>query len=171
MDFGTLFQTFSTTAFRLECLPEYRIPGELLALKHYEETGTLPADSNTEWVGILRTAKARQARVERLRLVSSPLTQYERFEVEAAYVPGLRLGEDIRLAPRDTLPDSEDFWVFDDDWYAEMIYSPASEFIRAEIRQVDTELSAKVQYWRRLFHSGGAGWIRTNDQVVMSRLL
>jgi|SRR5215475_7504919 len=152
MDFATLFQTFST-AFRLERLPEYRIPSETSAIKQFMETGEMPADANAEWVEILQVTRTRQARIERLRLVSEPLTQYERFEVEAAYMPGLQLGEDIRIITRAGLPDSEDFWTFNDEWYAAMVYSSTGEFLRAEIQPVDTELAAKIQYWRDLFQN------------------
>ena len=73
--------------------------------------------------------------MQRVRVVSTPLTDYERFEL-ALFPPSLEAGEDIRVISRSVFRSivrvSEDFWLFDSQTAVMLRYDSAGRFLRAE---------------------------------------
>ena len=150
MDLETLFDIFKNSAFRLEGLPTYRVHEEREAVAQFEDTGTLPEGFNDDWAELVSAATASGKSMNRLRLVSSPLSAYEQLEM-IGYQPGLRAGEQIRLLERDGVPFRQDFWVFDDRWIARMNYAPDGSWISADVRELTPADFDEVEYWKSLF--------------------
>jgi hypothetical protein len=74
-------------------------------------------DWHQTWLADIRSITASGRQMQRVRLVSVPPTDYQRFEL-AVTPTNLAAGEDIRVLPRShaaglDLPD-HDYWLFDD---------------------------------------------------------
>jgi hypothetical protein len=162
MNLGELFEGFTGWAFRLERMPEYRVAEETSALTLFAQSGALPVGFNEEWADLVRSASESGRVMKRLRLISDgQLTPYERFELDAAYGPGLAAGEEIRVGRRSTHRDSGDFWLFDGEWKASMNYTRAGEFLGATVTRVGSN-DPDVAYWLNAYERA--------DQVLSPRL-
>lgn len=145
------FDAFRDVAFRVEGLPDYG-SSDRDALAHFQATGVAPEGHNADWAELVRTAVGRGARVLRLRLVSDPLSPYERFEIHAGYAAGMAAGEDIRLLRRDSFPGPvADFWAFDGEVIQMMHYGGNGEFIARETAAIDAEWEVRLGAALRAF--------------------
>jgi hypothetical protein len=70
--------------------------------------------------------------MERVHVVTEPLTDYVRFELTRAYPANVEAGEDVRILPRSATADlalpPDDFWLFDSRVAGVMAYSEAGDF-------------------------------------------
>lgn len=114
--FRRLFDAYEHTAFRLETREHYVEDEEQEPLRRF--LAGEPADDAwfADWVDDIREATAEGKRVERVRVVSEPHSDYTRFGLDLARL-NVGAGEDIRYLPRPqaqrlSLP-AEDFWLFD----------------------------------------------------------
>jgi hypothetical protein len=127
---GTASQwdTFQRSAFRLETLPEYRVAKEEGELELYLAGKPMPAGSNGDWHRRLREYFASGRYVQRVRVLSPPLSDYIRMEFDWGYVDNVAIGgEDIRILDLSRIPELElpdwDFWFFDDEVVLKLIYA------------------------------------------------
>jgi len=104
-------------------------------------------ESYDDWSNTISSALKRGARMERLRLTSTPPTLYERFEIEAGYRAGVLAGEDIRTLPYSEARD-QDFWAFDDKYFMSMNYAEDGEFLGFDVLDMTDELLSMVNRWR-----------------------
>lgn len=150
MDPNNPFETFEHYAFRLEALPQYIVPQEEDALRHFLETG-LVAEYDPDWLMLVSSNVKAGKRMERLRLFSEHLTDYERYEIQA--YPGPIGGEQIRTALRKDYLEQYiyDFWFFDDKWIAQVSYKEDGTFINFDVRLATTEEITMYQYWYSVF--------------------
>lgn len=119
-DFDQLFRSFQRTAFRLETQGEYQEQVEREPIRRFLQ-GEPPDDSwLTPWTDNVREATRQNRRFQRVRVLTDPLTDYLRFEMDLALRANIPAGEDIRslsMPEAKTLgiPIGLDFWMFDDD--------------------------------------------------------
>lgn len=119
--FASLFSDFTREAFRLETLQAYSEAEEDGPRRQFEAGQPIGDDPGTrEWVRWLTAGKAAGKTVARVHILTTPISEYARFEL-AYYQPGLSAGEDIRIIPVRAgewpagLPGSGgDFWLFRD---------------------------------------------------------
>lgn len=128
--------TFRRSAFRLETLPEYRVPREAGLLERYLAGAPKPVDYNIAWHQKLRSWAAAGAVLRRVRVIRPPLTDYQRRQFDWGYPDNLRAGEDIRvldgaMADKLGLPDW-DFWFFDDQLVHRMNYAEDGTYLGGE---------------------------------------
>lgn len=145
--------TFQHEAFRLERFPRYEVADEALAFGEFRKYGSVPAEFNQEWAELIQQAKQRSAVVRRLRLVSEPLSEYERFELLAAYQAGITAGEDIRVAVRgvdDQIP-TTDYWLYDDAVIEWMKYSSAGTYLDSQASRITEADMPGLTAARQLF--------------------
>jgi uncharacterized protein DUF6879 len=133
-DLGRLFETFKVSAFRLEMLPEYRVPQDVEWLRAFREGKERPQErDNRPWLATVRNAIARGATMQRVRMVQSPLTEYQRFQFSWGYPENIGAGEDIRileLEPGESFPYVvDDFWLFDNETAVWLDYDEQGRFI------------------------------------------
>ena len=83
--------------------------------------------------------------MERLRLVSEPLSNYENFELRS-YL-GVVAGEKIHIANRDDYDYKYDFWFFDNKWITRMNYSADGSFIDSETSKANKSEIDMFNYW------------------------
>src|SRR6266498_3070001 len=73
-EFGRLFETFEHTAFRLETLDRYTVPEEDEALRRFLAGEPPDPDLFVSWFTLVRAATAAGKAVQRVHLISEPLT-------------------------------------------------------------------------------------------------
>jgi hypothetical protein len=126
-DLAWWLQNFQASAFRLETRPTYSVPQESELLAAYRHDGSLPDMTDHPWVKRVQEHCGAGKRMERVRLVSRPLTEYERFEL-ALYPFSHAAGEDIRLVDRGLVEVDRDFWLFDDQTAIMLRYDTEGRF-------------------------------------------
>jgi Family of unknown function (DUF6879) len=129
VDLGALLQSFRQSAFRLETLAHYTVPQEEEWFAEWRQTGKLPAltPDNDSWLRMVRDHCVAGKRMQRVRVVSSPRTDYERFEL-ALFPPSVAAGEDIRVVQRSAVVQTADFWLFDESTAVMLRYDETGRF-------------------------------------------
>lgn len=120
--FGEAFDKFTSSAFRLECLPIYAVEEEHSFFLEYKSTGKCSLEFNSEWLDFLDAAQSTGKTVHRSRVLpkSGDNKSYFRFEVDCGYRKNLEHGEVVKFLDQDvieqvatTVPFILDFWLFD----------------------------------------------------------
>ncbi|MDM4767283.1 DUF6879 family protein [Pelomonas sp. SE-A7] len=121
-EFGEAFDTFTTSAFRLECLTTYLVDEERPFFDSYSRTGSCEEGFNQDWLDFLTTANRKGKSIHRCRILPQPNDDqtYFRFEVDCGYRRNLECGESISYLTRDdaselaaAVPFLLDYWLFD----------------------------------------------------------
>jgi len=139
-DLAALLQNFRHSAFRLETLERYTVPQEAEWFEQWRRTGRLPelTPENDSWLRMVHDHTRSGRVMQRVRVVSTPLTDYERFEL-ALFPPSLEAGEDIRVISRSVLRSMlrvrEDFWLFDHQTAIMLRYDLDGRFLSVESGQ------------------------------------
>lgn len=151
MDINNPFETFEKSAFRVEGLPEYKVEGETEAIQYFKENGRVPDGFGKNWRELVNSNIKSGKKMERLRLLSDELTDYERFELQAYWGQGD--GENIKIAPRNDYSDlyQYDFWFFDDKWIAQVNYTEDGTFINFDVRIATDDEIREFTYWHAVF--------------------
>jgi hypothetical protein len=153
-EFLELFTGFEHTAFRLEVRDRYNATGEAERFARFlagdESWRRLDRIERAGWFAMMREATSAGKRVERVRVVTEPHSDYIRFE--AAMTPGNQAaGEDIRYLPR-THPSvaglpSWDYWLFDSRMVARLRFDDDHRMQGAELIE-DPAVVAAHCAWR-----------------------
>ncbi|MEU6486320.1 DUF6879 family protein [Streptomyces sp. NPDC046887] len=135
-DFGGYFEAFEHTAWRLETRRGYASDRASEKFHRWSESGVLPDDSHRPWCRNVRRQTAAGKRIERVRLVDTPLTPEQRYLLAGAKANNAA-GEDIRTLRRDEADrlglGSEDFWLFDACRALVLHFDKADEYLGAEL--------------------------------------
>lgn len=114
-DFDTVFESFHSSAVRLEALPLYDAGEERARLKAAREGTPRPVRSvrTSPWLARMAVTTVAGKSWSRVRILSEPPTDYERDEL-VSYVESQATGERISVVRRSEVTDSgPDFWLFD----------------------------------------------------------
>ncbi|MDQ3153016.1 MAG: hypothetical protein M3R63_15330 [Actinomycetota bacterium] len=119
--FDAAFDTARASVFRLETLQAYGNSGEDPALDAFVDGQPyVLTPGKRSWTSLVRDRRRAGCAMERVHVVTEPLTEYALFELTWGYTPNVRAGEDIRIIPVGegehwpaTLPRDTDFWLFD----------------------------------------------------------
>jgi hypothetical protein len=139
-DFDLMFERFAQSAFRLETRDTYNVATERESFLAFTSTGAAPQRSAEDdpWLTLVSNQTGRGKTILRVRLFTTPPTDYTRFEF-TRYADNIAAGEDIRVADRTSLPDSasewgdQDFWLFDQETVVVMHYDKTGAFIQPEL--------------------------------------
>ena len=118
-DLAWWLQHFERSAFRLETLPVYSVPQEEEWFAEWQRSGKLPelTPATDSWLKLVEDAKQAGKRMQRVHLVTPPLSEYLRFEL-ATQIPSVDCGEDCRIAEaphiEQVVNPLEDYWLFDE---------------------------------------------------------
>jgi hypothetical protein len=130
-DLAWWLQHFERSAFRLETLPVYDVPQETEMVAAFCRGEKVRLPDNHPWLERLRAAARAGKAMQRVRVVSHPLSDYLRFEL-SLYPRSIEAGEDVRIANLDSHPELEvcrhDFWLFDDQVVVTLEYDPGGRF-------------------------------------------
>lgn len=152
--FTGLFHDFQRSAFRLETRERYGVPSEQAAFQAFLAGEDPDLSWFGSWLDLVRSQTGRGRRIERVRIVDTPPTDYQRFELYATPL-NLAAGEDIRYLPREAarrlgLPE-HDFWLFDAQTIAYLHFDSGDRLLGAELSQdpdrLAEHLSAQRTAW------------------------
>ncbi|MGW1363504.1 DUF6879 family protein [Streptomyces chartreusis] len=134
--FGSYFETFQHTAWRLESRRGYNSDRASEKYRRWLETGELPDDSDRPWCVNVRAQTAQGKRIERVRLAYDPPTPEQRYLLAAAATNNAA-GEDIRYlwradADKHGLP-ALDFWLFDSRYALVLHFDTVDDYLGAEL--------------------------------------
>ncbi|MBW8738041.1 MAG: hypothetical protein JF621_13245 [Streptomyces turgidiscabies] len=163
--FGTYFETFERTAWRLETRHSYasdRTGPNWARWKAGEDVGL---DTPGAWGANTQRQTAAGKRFERIRLVDNPPTAGQEFLLARA-LNNETAGEDIRYlwradAGRLQLP-AVDFWLFDDRHALVLHFDNADEYLGAEL----VEEPLRIGEFRRIRDVAWPHAIRRTDFVA-----
>ena len=152
MDITNPFETFEKYAFRLEALPQYIVSSEKDTFAHFLETGIVRPSDN-EWAELVKKNIDAGKKMERLRLFSEKLTDYERYEIQVYSGPSA--GESIHTALKKDYIDQYqyDFWFFDDEWIAQVNYEADGTFVNFDVRRATSDEIEQFQYWHSVYET------------------
>ena len=117
-DLGRCFGVFKVSAFRLETLRSYAVPGEDERLRAFRLGLALPERSarTSAWLRRIAGTTAAGKSWRRVRVLGRPLSEYECYQL-IGYRESAQAGEVIRIADRSARPElaalARDFWLFD----------------------------------------------------------
>lgn len=146
-----LFENVHRSWFRLETLQVYAVDYEQAEFDRFERTGQFDRPSG-DWQHMIRRHALAGRHLLRIHVVKEPLTDYLRYEF-AAYQQNNQAGEDVRLVPiqghdwPSGLPQSDDFWLFDDQEVWDMHYDDQGHFLCAT-RNTSPDRLAQCRSWR-----------------------
>jgi Family of unknown function (DUF6879) len=114
------YRCFTHDAIRLETLQHYEVPGDEDRQRAFRAGKALPRrPDKSASVQIIRDAVAAGKRIGRIHVIDWPLSDYVRYEIEAAYLENSEAGEQILISDRAADPGldhlRQDFVLFDGD--------------------------------------------------------
>ncbi|MDQ2881172.1 MAG: hypothetical protein M3Y48_08000 [Actinomycetota bacterium] len=138
--FDEHFERAEVNIFRLETLQCYGNSGEDPALAAFEAGEPhLITPGKREWVALVGDRTAAGCTMQRVHVVSEPISTYLQFELTWGYQPNVAAGEDIGIVlvrPGDPwpsgLPERTDFWLFDFSVLYALRYDQDGSWIAAE---------------------------------------
>lgn len=114
--FGELWDSFQHTAFKYEARDWYDVPSEQESLRRFLAGQTDLDRAARPWLAKMKAATGEGKRVERVRVVSEPHSDYVRWLLAGTPL-NAAAGEDIRYMPRPRAVDlglpTHDFTLFD----------------------------------------------------------
>jgi hypothetical protein len=128
---------FTRSTFRLEMLDYYIAANEAEPFRRFLASEPRDDAWREPWKRLVRTALLEGKRMERVHVVSEPLTEYMRFLLTWAYPANVDAGEDVRVLPKtvaDTLdlPD-HDYWLLDSRRVAVMGYDDDGNWLTVDL--------------------------------------
>ncbi|OLT31845.1 hypothetical protein BJF79_08605 [Actinomadura sp. CNU-125] len=134
-----LFDDFKNEAFRLETLDHYAVSSESERLNRYLNGEPLEIEAATrEWLEFMAAEIASGKRWYKVHILRSPLSEYLRFECEWGYAVSSQYGQEVFILDetehaRPAGIPNEDFWLFDNDKVARLLYDDEGRFLGAEL--------------------------------------
>ena len=146
-DFTDLFRRYRHTAWRLETRSHYGKLNEDQPFQDWSAGKDPGLEWFKPWLHMMREELATGKRMERVRLIDDPPSDYLRWELWGTPY-NLGVGEDIRYLPRDhpivaELPD-HDFWVFDSRTVARLEFA-GDRFLGASLSEDPGYVLAALQ--------------------------
>ncbi|MCZ4607255.1 hypothetical protein O3S80_26535 [Streptomyces sp. Lzd4kr] len=135
------FRDFQSEAWRLETLPEYKVPQEEEEILAYMAGERIdPHTHSNAYTEDLKRVRREGKSKGRVHIVSRPLTTYLQYEF-MYYRPHAWAGEDIRIMDvtdrENPLADVQDFWMFDKKEVVLMNYQEDGTQISREVYEGD----------------------------------
>jgi hypothetical protein len=148
VDWPGLFGRFEHTCFRLETRQQYAEPGEEGPLRSFlagQEPASYPGKE--AWLAVVRAGVAAGKVLQRVHVVSEPLTDYLRFEIGWSYQLSAEAGEDIRISRAAAALPADDYWLFDSRALARLQYDDDGALTGVELT-ADPAAVVQAGYWR-----------------------
>lgn len=127
-DLAWWLQNFERSAFRLETLPEYRVPQEVELLARFKRGEEVRMPDDHPWLERVRQHTRAGRIMRRVRVVTQPLTDYLRFEL-SMYRQTVAAGEEIRVCSSPVFRRFGDWWLFDNRVVITLNYDEAGHFL------------------------------------------
>lgn len=154
-EFTDKFHQFRYTAFRLETLQSYGNSGEDADFEAFMTGRPKPPNPGHEqWQAMVRANVQAGRIMQRVHVVTEPLSQYLQLELTWGYGPNTAAGEDIGVIvvreneawPID-VPQATDYWLFDSAELYYQHYDPAGAWLGTEVVTDPVRIVAAC-HWR-----------------------
>jgi hypothetical protein len=123
--------------FRLELLDSYHAANESEPFRRFLAGEPNDPAWREPWKQFVSLARRRGKHMARVHIVSEPLTDYVRFELDWVYPANVAAGEDVRILPRGLTANLElpntDYWLFDDHQVGIMTYDDAGNWLHVDL--------------------------------------
>lgn len=125
--------------FRLEGIPEYNVPEDLVLFEKWKQRNfEFDADSR-KWLQNLKSTKERGVKIQRVRIVPLPLSDYIKYEIDF-WKHSAKNGEAILFLEskdyeniiKSMAFEPKDFWMFDDEVLIIFHYDKTGDFVKEE---------------------------------------
>lgn len=138
------FNSFKKNAFRVEILQSYNVDEEQKAYRYFLLNKKLPEWFWEDWCDIIKQAKTRWAKMQRVHLINFPINPYISFELEV-YKKNITAWEEIYYIPLEKLETEikSDFWIFDDNAVLEMYYDNNGKFL--DFKKIENDKNTYIQ--------------------------
>lgn len=154
-EFSVPAHRFRYSAFRLETLQDYGGSGEDEEIAAFLTGQPRPPldPEHEQWASVLAAHRRAGRIVQRVHVVTEPISDYARWELTWGYAPSVEAGEDIRIVP---VREGEgwpldvprrDFWLFDARELYDMHYDPDGMWLGVEL-VTDPARVAAACHWR-----------------------
>lgn len=138
-DFDSLFRH---RVFRLETLDWYDAPNEREPYARFLAGKSADLAWREPWKRLVRDVRASGRIMQRVHVVSEPVSDYIRFELLHVYPANVDAGEDVRILSRSAAwPAGLDFWLFDDDLAATLKYDSGGQV--CEVRLIGDDFAVR----------------------------
>ncbi|WP_433530283.1 DUF6879 family protein [Micromonospora sp. CA-263727] len=162
-DFNRLFRYFTSTAFRLEVQPAYEVAEERQSIEEFLAGEPRPVTEfpfYAAWLDQIRSVTAEGRRVERVRILDEPPTDYQRWEIWSGCYNSTA-GETIRYMTRSQaeevgIPIDHDWWLFDSQRVAVMRFSDRGEPLGGEIIEEPAIVAQHNEWWHLAVQNSAA---------------
>ena len=128
---------FQHRVFRLETLDWYDAPNEREPYARFLAGKQVDPAWREPWKKLVREVRASGRVMQRVHIVSEPPDDYIRFELLHVYPANVEAGEDVRILGRKRANEEwlgfYDYWLFDDDLAAILVYDAAGSVTRVEL--------------------------------------
>jgi hypothetical protein len=153
--FLKLFRDVEHTAYRLEVRTSYGIPEEDAPYRQFLAGEDPGLEWFEPWLNLMREETAKGKRVERVRVIDTPPSDYLRFELWGTPY-NLAAGEDIRYLERDQaaaldLP-TYDYWLFDSRIVARLQFGEHDRFLGVLLSDDPADVLRHVQRQGAAWH-------------------
>ena len=129
----TLYLGIRQQAVRWEGIQTYRVPWEDDQIAAWRRGDPVPPNADVEAsLETIRQITESGRRIVRVRGIRKPMSDYARYEVEAAYPPNAAAGEDIYVVDLDEHVEFDavgDFVIFDNDAVVRYQYDPEGRLL------------------------------------------
>jgi hypothetical protein len=153
--FLKLFRDVEHTAYRLEVRASYGIPEEDEPYRRFLTEEDPGLEWFEPWLNLMREETAKGKRVERVRVIDTPPSDYLRFELWGTPY-NLAAGEDIRYLARDQavaldLP-TYDYWLFDSRILGRLQFGEHDRFLGVLLSDDPADVLRHVQWQGAAWH-------------------
>jgi hypothetical protein len=140
---------YERAAFRFEIRERYNEPEEAEQVRRFL-AGEPDYAWNEEWAAMMRQRTAQGQRMERVRVVTEPHSDYTWFGLDLARI-NVAAGEDIRYLPRAMAENLDlpghDFWLIDSSRVGILRFGSDDVLLGAEVL-TDSAVVVRHCYWR-----------------------
>ena len=153
--FLRLFRDVEHTAYRLEVRTSYGIPEEDEPYRRFLTHEDPGLEWFEPWLNLMREETGKGKRVERVRVIDEPPSDYLKFELWGTPY-NLAAGEDIRYLARDQavalgLP-TYDYWLFDSRILARLQFGEHDRFLGVLLSDEPDDVLRHVQWQGAAWH-------------------
>lgn len=175
-EFSVITHPFRYSAFRLEALQDYGGSGEDAELAAFlAGQPRPPRPEHDQWAEVIRGHVHEGRILQRVHVVTEPLTDYIRWELSWGYAPSVEAGEDVRVIavpagqqwPHDV--QQRDFWLFDASELYDMHYDQDGMWLGVEQVTDPGRIVAACRWREAALHLATHRGRRTSATVLSSR--
>lgn len=156
-EFHRSFRSYRHTARRLEPRDRYNTAtGTDDLVSQYLDGRLKDFSYMNRWTAEVRSGRAQGKLMQRVRIVTEPLSDYIRYTTSVARF-NCAAGDDIHYLSRETarqlgIPEHEDVWIFDASWAMIINFNDDDQVVGYEREDGSADILQWLQHWDAAWH-------------------